>query len=339
MSDEMLAARFHGPSDLRLERVERPSPGPGWVAVEPAVVGICGTDAHIYAGDFPSRPPVTLGHEISGRVAAVGPGVDDLIPGDRICVEPHLFCTTCAYCRGGREHLCLNKLAFGVHLDGGMAETVVLPRRTVYRVPDRTSLAIAALAEPLACSLHGFDRLAPRRGEPLAIIGAGPAGLINTALAVRSGAGPVVVIEPDPTRRDLALDFGADRAIDPSDTAWKQEALGITRGLGFDSVIEAVGGGETVENAIELAARGGRILVFGVATPDSVASIRPYEVFAKELALIGTVINPYTQGRAVQLLDRLPLDKLPITTVSLDAVSTAFDGSLKGAIKVQIELG
>ena len=109
--------------------------------------------------------------------------------------------------------------------------------------------------------------------------------------------------------------------------------------LGFDSVIEAVGGGETVEDAIELAARGGRILVFGVANPNSVASVRPYEVFAKELALIGTVINPYTQGRAVQLLHRLPLGKLPITAVHLDEVSRAFDGSLKGAVKVQIELG
>lgn len=339
MPDRMLAARFHGPRDMRLEEVDRPQAAPGWVVVEPAAVGICGTDAHIYAGDFPVRAPVTLGHEIAGRISDVGDGVDDLFVGDPVCIEPHVFCTTCRYCRGGREHLCLNKLAFGVHLDGGMAEAVTVPRRTVYRVPDHLDLSIAALAEPVACSVHGFDRLSPRQGESLVIIGGGPAGLINTALAVHKGACPTVVVEPDRTRRAIALDFGADLVIDPTEEGWDKQALEATNGVGFDNVIEAVGGGRTLEAAVELAARGARILVFGVAREGDIARLRPYEFFAKELTLLGTVINPYTQDRAVQLLGRLPLERLPIEIVPLANVGAAFDGSLKGPIKVQIRPG
>lgn len=339
MPDQMLAARFHGPQVLHLENVNRPKPGPGWVIVEPAAVGICGTDAHIYAGDFPVRAPVTLGHEIAGRISEVGEGIDDLSVGDRVCVEPHVFCTTCVYCRGGREHLCLNKLAFGVHLDGGMAEAVAVPRRTVYRIPDGIDFSIAALAEPVACSVHGFDRLAPLQGESLLIIGGGPAGLINTALAIHKGTGPVVVIEPDATRRRIARDFGADLTVDPTEEGWEEQAIAVTGGAGFNNVIEAVGGGHTLEAGVRLAARGAKILVFGVARENEIARLRPYDIFVRELTLLGTVINPYTQARAVQLLGRLPLEKLPIETVPLTNVGAAFDGSLKGPIKVQIRPG
>jgi len=337
--DLMLAARFHGPHDLRLEKVPRPKPSRGWVVVEPAAVGICGTDAHIYEGEFPARAPVTLGHEIAGRISEVGDDIDDLSVGDAVCIEPHVFCTTCAYCRGGQEHLCLNKLAFGVHLDGGMAEAVAVPRRTVYRVPDGVDLPIAALAEPVACSVHGFDRLSPLQGESLLIVGGGPAGLINTALAIHKGSSPVVVVEPDRTRRNVARDFGADVTIDPNQDGWEERAMQASGGFGFANVIEAVGGGQTLEAAVRLAARGAKILVFGVAGESDVARLHPYEIFAKELTLLGTVINPYTQARAVRLLSRLPLKRLPIETVPLASVGSAFDGSLKGPIKVQIRPG
>ena len=124
--------------------------------------------------------------------------------------------------------------------------------------------------------------------------------------------------------------------VDPTADGWEEQAMGATGGLGFDNVVEAVGGGQTLETAIGLAARGAKVLVFGVAAESDFARIRPYEVFAKELTLLGTVINPYTQSRAVQLLSRLPLQKLPIETVPLTNVGAAFDGSMKGPIKVQI---
>ena len=337
MAAEMTAARHLGPSDLGLERVARPFARPGWVVVEPYAVGICGTDAHIHSGDFPARPPVTLGHEIAGTIVEIGDGIEDFGAGDRVSVEPHLFCTVCSYCRGGREHLCVDKLAFGVHLDGGMAEAVALPHRTLYRVPDHIPFSTAALSEPLACSIHGFDRLDPRQGEPLLIIGAGPAGLINTALAVASGTGPVVVVEPGPVRRRLALEFGADEVLDATDDDWQEDARALSGGDGFPFVIEAVGSGPTFESALALAARGGRVLAFGAAPVSATATVRPYEIFSKELTVLGTVINPYTQERAVRMLDRLPLDRLPIASVGLTEVASAFDGSLRGAVKVQID--
>lgn len=335
----IMAARHHGPGDLRLETVETASLRPGWVEVQPKAVGICGTDAHIHSGEFPARPPVTLGHEIAGVVTDVGDDVSDLDVGDRVCVEPHLFCTVCRYCRGGREHLCVDKLAFGVHLDGGMAESVALPRRTIYRVPEHISFSIAAMSEPLACSLHGFDRLAPRQGEPLAIIGAGPAGLINTALAAVAGTSPIVVIEPSARRRELATAFGADITVDPTADGWVQTTLDATDGHGFDAVIEAVGSGPTFERALQLTARGARVLAFGAAPTDATATVRPYDIFANELTVLGTVINPYTQERAVRMLDGLPFDRMPIETVPLSDVHRAFDGSLGDVVKVQIDPG
>ena len=303
MPDRMLAARFHGPHDLRLEEVDRPKPVPGWVVIEPAAVGICGTDAHIYAGDFPVNAPVTLGHR--SPVISVHWRWHRRSLGGR----PGLCGTACVLYD---LHLLpwwarapfLDKLAFGVHPDGGMAEAVAVPRRTVYRVPDHMDPSIAALAEPVACSVHGFDRLSPRQGESLAIVGAGPAGLIDTHFAPgpTKGASPIVVVEPDSTRRQIALAFGADVVVDPTADGWEEPAMGATGGLGFDNVVEAVGGGQTLETAIGLAARGAKVLVFGVAAESDFARIRPYEVFAKELTLLGTVINPYTQSRAVQLL-------------------------------------
>ena len=189
--------RFHGPGDVRLETVAAVDPGPGEVRVRPAAVGICGTDAKIVEGSFHALPGVVLGHEIAGYVEAVGAGVDTLREGDLVAVEPHLYCGRCRYCRRGLEHLCPSKRAFGVHLDGGMADAVTLPARIAYLVDPAIDPAIACLAEPLGCAVHGMDRLAPTSGLPVLVIGAGPAGLLLTALSDLAGLAPIVVVDPD----------------------------------------------------------------------------------------------------------------------------------------------
>ena len=308
----MKALCFYGPRDLRYEDVQEPVPGPGEVRLKPIAVGICGTDLHILDGSFDSRPPLILGHEVAGYIDAVGQGVRNIREGDLITVEPHRYCGVCRYCRLGKEHLCLDKLAFGVHLNGGMADYEVLPERAVYKLPDGIDPRVGALAEPLACCVHGMDRLAPRSGMSILIFGAGPAGLMLVALSKRAGLVPIVVAEPDPARRQSALSFGADLA---------QAAVG---GHGFDYVVEAVGSPRVLETAISLAARQGTILVFGVANPGEAAAIRPQEVFVKELTILGTVINPYTHHRAVELLPTLGLERLEIRSYSLDAHAEAF---------------
>lgn len=333
----MRALRFFGPGDLRLVDEPLPTPGPGEVRIRPAAVGICGTDVHILDGSFASRPPVILGHEVAGHVDAVGAGVTTVREGDLVTVEPHRYDGTCRYCRIGREHLCLGKEAYGVHLDGGMAEAQIVPARIAYRLPAGIDPSIGAMAEPLACCVHAIDRLAPIAGLPIALFGAGPAGLIMLALARQVGLTPIVVLEPDATRREAALAFGATAAIDPLAPDWVRQCQDVVGPEGFDFVVEAVGKPAVLESAFSIASRGARILVFGVANPGETAVIRPQEVFAKELSILGTVINPFTHHRAVEMLPSLGLERLGIKSFPLDAYEAAFDAQQRRAAgKIQL---
>ena len=320
----MKALRFFGANDLRLVDEPVPVPGPGEVRIRPAAVGICGTDAHILDGTFSSRPPVVLGHEVAGHIDVVGAGVTTVKEGDLITLEPHRYDGTCRYCRTGREHLCVGKEAYGVHLDGGMTEAQIVPARIAYVLPRGTDPAIGAMTEPLSCCVHAMDRLAPIAGLPVAIFGAGPAGLILVALARQVGLTPIVVLEPDAARRVTAVAFGATAAIDPLAPDWVEQCQSVVGPEGFDFVIEAVGRAAVLESAFHIASRGARILVFGVANPGDTAVIKPQEVFAKELTILGTVINPYTYHRAVELLPGLGLDRLGIQSYPLEAHAQAF---------------
>jgi threonine dehydrogenase-like Zn-dependent dehydrogenase len=193
---------------------------------------------------------------------------------------------------------------------------------------------IGCLTEPLACAVHGMDRLAMRSGSTVLILGAGLVGLMLTRLARLAGAGLIVVSEPNGERRADALGFGADSVVDPSREGWR-ESLSAE---GFDSVIDAVGSAETFETAVSLAARGGRVLVFGAAPMDAVAGVRPYEIFSRELTILGSLINPYTHARAVSLLPQMGLDKLRIQAFPLDQFREAFDAQAAGTAATKVEI-
>jgi L-iditol 2-dehydrogenase len=333
----MKAAVFHGPGQLEVEERPVPDIGPDDVLLEVEACGICGTDQHILHGAYTARVPCVLGHEFAGLVRDRGARVRNVEVGDRVTIEPHRFCGVCKFCRVGKEHLCLTKLAYGVHLDGGLADYCAVPARTAYRLPFSMPARIGCLTEPLACCVHGIDRLHLRAGQSLVIIGAGPIGLLMTQLSRLQGASPVAVVEPNHARRDTALMMGADHALDPTSTAFTEHVHELTEGLGFDAIIEAVGRPETFELALDLAARGSTILVFGVAPPDLTVPVRPNAIYAKELTLVGSVINPYTHHRAVELLPRLDFSHFTIKTFPLDDVAAALDAQRSGeAIKIEI---
>lgn len=328
----MKAMRFHGPHDLRLDEIEVPTPDPHEIRILPEAVGLDGTDLHILEGDFPSACPVVLGHEVAGVVDAVGSSVQNVSEGDLVTIEPHLYCGECRYCRFGREHLCPRKQAFGVHLNGGLEEAMVVPSRIAYHLPRDVNATIGCLAEPVACCVHAMDRLTPISGLTAVIFGAGPAGCILIRLAKLQGISMVLSVEPQASRRSTATKFGADYTIDPSEEEWQEKALELTNGHGFDFAVDAVGSSQVLETAISLAARGGTMLVFGVAKPEDVASIRPNEIFTKELSIIGTVINPYTHHRAVELLPDLNLEQLDIEQYELVATEQALAMMAKGEV-------
>jgi 2-desacetyl-2-hydroxyethyl bacteriochlorophyllide A dehydrogenase len=318
----MKALRFHGVKDLRLDELPLPEPQRGEVRIRPEAAGICGTDAHIFLGEFPAVTPIVLGHEVAGTVDAVGAGVKGIREGDLVTVQPNTYCTVCRYCRGGREHLCPKLRAYGVHMNGGFAQAMVAQTQAVYRLPVGISADIGCLTEPLACCVHGVDRLAIQNGSTVLILGAGAIGLMLMRLARLSGAGYLAVAEPNGSRREAALTMGADTVFEPK----FEQLMDHTDGQGFDFVIDAVGVTATFEQAVAVAARGGRILVFGVAPMHAAATIRPFDIYAKELTILGAFINPYSQERAVQLLPQMGLEQLNITAFPLSQYKRAFEG-------------
>jgi len=337
LGSTMKAIRFHGCGDLRLDQLAVPDPKPGEVRLRPLAVGLCGTDAHIFKGEFPATSPVVLGHEIAGMVDAVGEGVKGLKEGDLATVQPNTYCGVCRYCRMGREHLCPSLCAYGVHMNGGLAEAMAVQARVVYRLPSRLDARLGCLAEPLACCVHGMDRAAIQSGSTVLVIGAGLIGLMLTRLARLAGAGLIVASEPQELRRACALEFGADYAVDPNQEGERQ-AVAATHSEGFDFVIDAVGSSATFSQAITTAARGGTILVFGCAPMHATASVRPFDIYARELTLIGSFINPYTHERAVNLLPQIGLGKLHIEGFRLEEFRQAFaaHAATRAVAKVEI---
>jgi len=337
LGSTMRAVRFHGAGDLRLDELPAPDPRPGEVRLRPLAAGICGTDTHIVRGEFPAPSPVVLGHEVAGVVDALGAGVKGFAEGDLVTVQPNTYCGACRYCRTGREHLCAGLQAYGRHINGGFAEAMVASVKAVYRMPANLSARLACLAEPLSCCVHGMDRAAIQSGSTVLVLGAGLIGLMLTRLARLAGAGLIVSSEPQAERRARAQEFGADQVVDPS-AEGAEHAHAATQGEGFDFVIDAVGSSATFTQAITLAARGGTILAFGCAPVQATASVRPFDIYDRELTIIGSVINPYTHERAVHLLPQMGLEKLPLETFALEQYIRAFDAQAATGAAAKVEI-
>ncbi|HIY65074.1 MAG TPA: alcohol dehydrogenase catalytic domain-containing protein [Candidatus Agrococcus pullicola] len=326
----MKAARYLGDHAVRVDDIPVPGYGARDVLIRPLAVGLCATDTHIVDGAFVSRPPMTLGHEIAGEIVAVGSEVINTAIGDLVTVEPHLYCGVCIWCQNGNLNMCPERQAPGVHLDGGMAEFLAVPETLAYALPANTPPQFGAMTEPIACAIHAMDRLSPKSGLPIAIFGSGPAGAVLIALAKLAGLGPIVAVDTREQRRDLALRFGADVAVDPAATDFAERMNELSAGNGFPYIIDAVGSSRVLTTAIEIAARGANILLFGVANPDDTATVRPHDIYARELSLIGTALNPFTHRRAANLLASLPLHELNAGFFGLDDVEAALQAQRDG---------
>ncbi|MFP4249995.1 MAG: zinc-dependent alcohol dehydrogenase family protein [Armatimonadota bacterium] len=296
----MLALVVHEPHRFEVTQVEDPTPAPGEVVVEVAACGICGTDLHIIDGDYHADYPAIPGHELSGKVVDAGDAAH-LAEGDRVAVNPNIYCHACRPCRRGMPHLCETATAVGVTRPGGFAELCAMPAQQCLPLLDEVSFRDGALMEPLSCCLHGLAVLAPRPGDRVAILGGGTVGLIMTQLVRLHGGAPVVVSEPDAGKRDLAEALGADATVDPS----SDDALeAIIDGLGgpADFVLEAAGIPETAALALDVVGPGGRVLQFGVCPKGAEVPMRPRQLFRDEVTVAGAYTNPFTDDRALALL-------------------------------------
>jgi 2-desacetyl-2-hydroxyethyl bacteriochlorophyllide A dehydrogenase len=336
---EQTCAVWYGGSELKVERRALPaSLSPHEVLVEVALCGVCGTDVHILDGEFPMyNPPRVLGHEFSGVVRAVGSAVTQIGIGDRVAVDPSLGCGTCFFCRESLPYMCAKRTS----IHGGFGEYTIAPEGAVYQVPDGVSLEAAALSEPLSCCLHTINRAQIRGGDRVAIIGAGIIGLLLLQLAKRSGAARVLVSDPTPHRREMALRLGADVAVDPLATDVVTAAHEMTSDLGVDVALEAVGSAPTVRDALSVVRRGGTVVVMGVASPTAEVSIKPYELFDRELTIKGSFIRSLDEfRRTVELLPLLELDSLITEVFPLSQAPQALDNvRARKGIKTAIRPG
>lgn len=322
------------PGSFSIQEVPDPTPGSHDVVIAPRATGICGTDLHIIAGEFPPAPyPLVPGHEFAGEVVEVGSGVDSLAIGDRVAVDPSLFCGRCTYCRRGRGNLCENWGAIGDTVDGAFAEFVRVPAANAYRIPEHMPWTSAALIEPLSCVVHGLRRLAMPAGSQLLIVGAGTIGLLLLQTAARAGAASIAVLEPDPSRRELALKWGA------AQVAATLEELRADQPSGFEFAIEATGVPAAAVDALAGLCRGGTMLVFGVAPPEALLPLSQYRVYNDEITVLGSmaVLNSFEPALALMASGAIAAEAMVTHRFDLpdfdDAVSAVRNRS---GLKVQI---
>ena len=306
----MKSAIFYGKHDIRVEERAMPVVGPHDVLIQVKACGVCGTDIHIYEGDEGAAavtPPTILGHEFSGIVAEVGSAVTGCKVGDRVCVDPNCYCGCCEPCRNGIAHYCLDMVGYGTTVDGGFAEYCVVNERQVYLLGNNTTFEQGAMAEPVACCLHGIDMCGIQPGYHVVVIGGGMIGLLMLQLARLAGAAKVAILEPVESKCRLAKELGADVCIDPiqEDAKVVLEAAGMTW---INTVIECVGRTSTIQQGIELAGNKAVVMMFGLTKPQEEISVKPFQIFKKELVLKASYINPYTQKRALELIDSGRLD-------------------------------
>ena len=316
--------------------------GPRQVLVKNMACGVCGTDIHIYHGERGSAevtPPVVLGHEYSGIVQAVGPEVTDLKPGDHVAMDPNMYCGMCRPCRMGKKQNCQNLFALGVNVNGGFAEYSLCPDSQCYRIGKNVPFDVAAMAEPLACVVHGIDIAAIQPGQTVLVIGGGTIGLLMVQMAKLSGAAQVILSEPVEMRREIGLRLGADFAIDPIHESVPQRIEELTGLPGADVIIECVGRPFAVTQALDAAGPGCRILLFSVPGVDSKVEIPLFDIYKKELTILGSIINPDTHQRAVNLINSgtLKIQELITHSFPLDRMEQAIHMQMSAeSIKVMV---
>ena len=306
----MRAAVFKGDGIVALEDVPEPRvEADDDVVIDVEACGICGTDLQILnvPPGHPADAGVVMGHELIGRVAAVGAGAG-LRVGQRVTVDPDPKCGLCGPCRAGRPASCENVRALGIFRDGALAPKVKAPADAVFELSDDPPARIAALIEPLACVVNGVNKANPRPGESAVIFGAGAIGCLFLAMFTAAGASPIIVVEPQHARGWVAMEVGADAVVHPDAVADRVREL---RGAGADIVVDAVG--TQFGSAVDHAALGGRIVLFGqnqTARPP----VHQFSITEKSLTVLGSYITAFTFPTAIRLVENAALNLDPIVT-------------------------
>ncbi len=338
----MRAVVIDAPGRIRVDNVPDPTPRPNEVLVRVGACGICGTDLHIIDGDSPlARYPVIPGHEFAGEVVALGydiaqsngNGEANITVGSRVAIDPNLYCGHCDFCRTGHENLCLNYAALGVTTNGAIAQCVAVPMSSAYLLPDTMSLREGALIEPVSCAVHGMHSLNPRSGDTFLIVGAGTMGLLLLQLALRGGASRVAMVDVNMQRLASAEELGATRTYKDIERALADESPG------FNCVIDATGVPAVIENAFMAVKRGGKFMVFGVASNEARISLSPFRIYNDEITIVGSMAILFSFQAALDLISSGVINTQAMLTeaLPLQDFSRALEMVRKGqGVKTQI---
>lgn len=347
MKEMMKTAVLQRTAVMTMEQRARPTPGAGEVLVRVRAVGICGSDVHYYThgriGPFVVNQPLVLGHEASGVIEAVGEGVTTRTVGQRVAIEPGVPDGTCEFCRAGRYNLCPNVQFMATPpVDGAFAEYVVTAADFVYPLPDHVTLEEGALIEPLAVGVYAIRRSGLQAGQDVAVLGAGPIGLVTLQAARAAGAGAITVVDLDEHRLEVASSMGATTVVNASREDALEKIMALTGGRGVDIVFEAAGSPKTAALAVHMARRGGRVTMIGLPPEDNF----PYPLvaaMAKEVDIV-TVFryaNIYPACIALVAEGRVDVKSLITHRFPLEQAESALqlsDSRADGVIKAMVEV-
>ncbi len=269
---------------------DRPMPvaASGEAVVRIAATAVCHTDLSIYTGEHPGvRYPVIMGHESTGTIESIGPGVAGLAPGQPVIINPIISCGHCDSCLRGAENLCRSAGLFGREVEGSLSQYVHLDARYVYTLPPQLPLAEATLIETLATVRHGQERAGLRAGESVVVLGQGTSGLLHTRLAVLAGADPVIAVSRTKWKLDMASRMGAHHVLDVSAENAVNEVLRLTGGSGADVVIDTAGGATTLMSGIDMLRPGGRLVPYAVSH-ECCTGFTTFPIYYKEVTIVGS---------------------------------------------------
>lgn len=306
-----------GVGNIELRDISEPQPGPGQVRIRVRATGICGTDLHIFKDEFPSRPPVVLGHEIAGEIEALGEGVSGLQTGQRVTTETYYeTCGVCRYCRSGQNNLCKNRRSIGSAVNGGFTSALVVPAKNIHLLPENVDFEAGALTEPLACVVHGVystPTVAP--GDVAVIAGPGAIGLLTLQVVRAAGATTIVLgTDADSRRLELATELGADYVLNVQREDPQALVAALTdEGLGADVVYECSGAGPAAAQLLQLARRRGRYVQIGLFGKPVAWDLD--QLCFKELVATGSNASvPSAWNKAIRLMASGAVQTKPLIT-------------------------
>lgn len=325
----MKAFRINKPFDSGIYDVPRPIPCADEILIKVKAAGFCGTDIHTYKGEHPTVYPIIPGHEFSGVVVECGEAATHFKVGDKVIADPNIFCENCEDCKSNHQIHCKNIRVIGNTRNGAFAEYVTVPERCVF-MAGGIDLLQGAMAEPLSCCINSQNKYEIRIGSRVLILGAGTIGLMQLMLCKKRGAASITIIDMKQSQLDMAKELGADTIVLSNGNV--ESRLNDLNPDGYDIIIDATGVPQIVEMGIRLLNHNGTFIVFGACAPNSKISINPFDVYYKDLKIIGSYALEKTMGQAIRMMGEGGLNLNPLIgqVISIDDMPRVFDDFVNG---------